>query len=379
MNSMVTNVPLTICHLTITNQNAIPRLLREANSAISGGYKCCIVAPGNNSSNNGVEIIGVSLPCCRLNRIIKTDREVFDKALSFNADIYQIHDPELLRFAIKLKKAGKTVIFDSHEFYGLQIREKKYIPILFRGFAAHMYMAYEKYVCKRIDAVLYVCTINGKNYFQDRATRSIELPNYPEIGFFRIPFNIKKTRESESEYIIYAGLLSPDRGITNLAEAAKQTGIKLRLCGAFESSQYEKFLKSEYGDTIDYRGVLSQNDLAKEYYGASAGMSTILPIGQYGVADTYPTKLLEYCWMGIPVIVSDFPFLRSFVEKNNCGICVKPDDVSAIGCAIKYLHDHQKEAHEMGQNGRHAVEKELNWGTQRVKLLDLYKELLNNE
>ena len=97
-----------------------------------------------------------------------TDGRIFEKECCSLAKAgYEVyfHDPELLRFALKLKSQGKKVIFDSHEFYGYQIKEKEYLPRFFRYIVGTVYMWFETFVCKRIDAVIQVCSVCGQNYF----------------------------------------------------------------------------------------------------------------------------------------------------------------------------------------------------------------------
>lgn len=53
----------------------------------------------------------------RFKRMIQGVKSVYSVAININADIYQLHDPELLTVALKLKKHGKKVVFDSHECY----------------------------------------------------------------------------------------------------------------------------------------------------------------------------------------------------------------------------------------------------------------------
>ena len=60
----------------------------------------------------GVQIHSVAkYPNQRFKRMWTTVNDVYKKALELNADIYHIHDPELLRIALKLKRKGKVVIY----------------------------------------------------------------------------------------------------------------------------------------------------------------------------------------------------------------------------------------------------------------------------
>ena len=81
---------------------------------------------------------------------------------------------------------------------------------------------------------------------------------------------------------------------------------------------------------------------------------------------------------GLPVIGSDFPLWKEIIEKENCGICINSDDVHEIADAVNKLLTDSELIESMGKNGRKAVEQKFNWSTQEAKLLELYKDLLND-
>ena len=92
------------------------------------GYEVYLVAKGESYSKNGVQVVGIGeAPGSRLNRMTRTAGNIYKAAVNIDADIYHLQDPELLPHALKLKKMGKLVIFDSHEDYLLTL-EKRWIP-----------------------------------------------------------------------------------------------------------------------------------------------------------------------------------------------------------------------------------------------------------
>ena len=78
---------------------------------------------------------------------------------------------------------------------------------------------------------------------------------------------------------------------------------------------------------------------------------------------------------GLPIICTDFVLWKEFIDKYNCGFCVKPKSVEDICTAIKYLLDNPERAKEMGLNGRKAIKEEFNWQNEKKKLFALYERI----
>ena len=149
MGSPVKGVIMKICQVTCVHKRYDTRIFYKiAVSTANNGfdsYLLCMDDKGN-ETKNGVHFVSVNYkPKNRIQRISKAWRHMKKPCLEIDADIYQLHDPELLRLGAFLKKHQKKVIFDSHEDYQ-NISEKKWIPKLFRKPIKRLYLAYEKRV-----------------------------------------------------------------------------------------------------------------------------------------------------------------------------------------------------------------------------------------
>lgn len=367
-----------ICHFTSVHSIDDVRIFeKECTSLAANGFDVTLIACGDiafTDEKNGVKRISLSVPVKnRLQRMIKRSNAVYKKALEINADIYHFHDPELLPIGLKLKKKGKKVIFDSHEFYGEQIREKQYFPKILRKIIARIYMKYESYVCKKIDAVIQVCTLNGKNYFRNRAKKSIFITNPPILQKnITNPIIFYKNRKAVS----YIGTLSLNRGITNIVKASVKAKVKLILGGNFNSSiYYDELTMLDGYSNVDYKGYINRNQMVEIFNQCFAGLSTLLHIGQYDKIDTFPTKVYDYMSAGIPVIISNTSYAKKMINKYKFGICVDPYNIDEIASVISYLNKNRTQAKQMGDNGRKAFEKEFNWQIEEKKLILLYNSL----
>jgi len=85
-----------------------------------------------------------------------------------------------------------------------------------------------------------------------------------------------------------------------------------------------------------------------------AGLAILSPAPNY--IESFPTKMFEYMALGLPVVVSNFPLYKAVVDSSECGICVDPQDPSALADAIELLVMDRPYASRLGANGRSAIQ-----------------------
>lgn len=350
---------------------------KECKSLASHGYDVCLIVNDNlpDETVDQVNIISTKFkPKSRIDRMLNSNKNIFKKAIEVDADIYHFHDPELMSIGNKLKKRGKKVIFDSHENYPMQIKEKEYIPKLFRKIIAKIYYFYETYSIKRIDAVVFPCTYSLKNPFENRAKKTAFIDNTPMLHELYDHFN--ENEEKLKNTICHIGTLTHDRGITHNIQAAYKAKVNLILGGVLSPERYlQEVSRSKEFACVDYKGHVNREEVIDILRKSSIGLCTIFNVGQYNKGDHFATKVYEYMAMGLPVIITDYPYAREELKKYKFGIPIDPENVDEIAEAILYLFKNPDIAKEMGKNGRLAVKEKYNWSIEEQKLFRLYGSL----
>ena len=366
-----------VCHMTSAHGEEDVRIFhKECVSLAKAGYDTYLVERGESREKDGVHIVGVGeISKSRRKRMIEGAKKVYEAARAVDADIYHFHDPELLPYGMKLKRAGKKVIFDSHEFYREQMHEKKYLPTWLRNCVAAVYGAYEDHVLRYCDAVISPCTLNGKSFFENRCRRVAIISNAAILGEFFDLYDPNTTKEDRQ--VCYVGGLTEARGISADIKAAYQANAVIALAGSFSPECYGETLKEmlEYA-CVRHLGSIDRSGVRELLRESQIGLCTLQDVGQYLKVDTFGIKVYEYLSMALPVILSHSFYNDYMIERYHFGICVDPINVDEIADAIRYLLDHPDEARQMGENGRRAVKEEFNWGVEEKKLLALYEDIL---
>lgn len=221
-----------VCHMTSAHTQEDIRIFhKECVSLAKAGHETFQVSCGSNYDKSGVHLIGIGEPeGSRRKRMTKSARKVYETARELNADVYHFHDPELLPYGLKLKRAGKKVIFDSHEDVPAQIMDKAWIPKFLRKIVSTTYRTYETYVVRQLDAVV-AATPHIAESFAGRCKKVVVVNNYPkldDIEFHETPF-------SEREPIVaYAGGIDELRGESIMIEAMKDVDGQLIIAGDHE-------------------------------------------------------------------------------------------------------------------------------------------------
>jgi glycosyltransferase involved in cell wall biosynthesis len=298
-------------------------------------------------------------------------RAILRVALGLSADVYHLHDPELLLIAGKLQRArGARVVFDAHEDLPRQILTKEWIPEAFRGVTAWTAEHTEDFLVSKLDGVI-AATPHIAARFVRINGHTIDVKNYPRAEEFA---GAPERRERRRQ-ICYVGSITRARGIEPLINALPLLpGIKLVLCGQFHEHAFERAMRALPGWAhVEHRGQVDRLGVQRALAESIAGVVTLLPTKAY--VDALPVKMFEYMAAELPVIASDFPILREIVERTNAGLCVDPSSPDAIAKAVRSLVGSAALIEQLGQAGRRAVMSTYNWSNEAKRLITFYETL----
>lgn len=364
-----------VAHLSSAHPRDDIRIFhKECKSLVAAGHRVSLVIGDNlgDACKDGVYIYDVRKSAGRLSRVLDTTSRVLRRAVSIDADIYHLHDPELLWVGLELKGRGKVVIFDSHEDVPVQLLNKPYLPPSVLRLLSWTYAAFERFVCGRLDGIIAATPFICRRFLEINP-RTIDVCNYPILNEFHPCANWS----GKADEVCYVGGLSPHRGIAEIVSAmALLPGTtRLNLAGGFsEPSFRDEVCASPGWLRVNELGVVDRDGVSRVYERSLAGLVTLHPIPNY--VDALPIKMFEYMSAGLPVIASDFPLWRDIIAGNHCGLCVDPLDPGAIGEAVRSLVASPDRAQAMGENGRSAVISKYNWQNEETKLLEFYQGLL---
>lgn len=362
-----------VCHITTVHPSDDVRIFhKECTSLAAFGFDVTLlILNAKSDSKNGVQIKGVPYPFKnRFHRIYKAPKVALLAALQLNADVYHFHDPELLRIATALKKAGKKVIYDVHEDVPRQIIGKYWIPKLFRIPISNVFEFYENRIAAKLDGII-TATPFIRDRFLKINSNTIDINNFPILE----EFDMNQEPNYSSKQVCYIGGIETVRGIKEMIDALEFTPYSLTLAGKFSSMALEQEMKAkQQWYKVDFKGFLNRAEIKNTLQQSMAGLVTLHPIINY--IDALPVKMFEYMAAGIPVIASDFPLWRSIVSESHCGTVVDPLNPKAIAAAITFYIEHPHIAKEQGANGKNAIRTKYNWNVEKEKLFQFYKKII---
>lgn len=319
----------------------------EASAFANAGYETVVYGR--------TEGVNVSYPGIQLRTCMEKMKDCFDQCLQENADYYIFHDPGLLNCAVKLRRKGKTVLFDAHENYEekLKTRIVDRFPFAkpFRKMLVEMWWIYEKRCIKSLSG----------NICADRTVQmkyggnTYLLPNMPSQRFYEdLP---ERTVGAETFRLIYVGTLTWDRGVVETIEAIKlcnHKNIEFHVIGDTQDEKLRDLLHN--AENTIWHGRVQWTHLKYHLVNADVGTVLLQPTEAYIYCPGENiVKLWEYMSIGLPVLLSDFKTLTDLNNELKFGKNVKPDDPSKIAEAIDWLIDHPQERKIMGENGRACV------------------------
>ena len=362
--------------MTTVHHPLDPRIYyKECQSLQNAGYDVTLIAPSSSDIGEETTIPVISLKKYK-NRFISmilSPIEAYRKAKKLNADFYHFHDPELLPAAWLLKKKSNVVVYDIHEDYETGIVTRDYLTKPIRIFISKVYKLTEKIFSRNMELCL------AEKYYKEKYPRGTCILNYPLLN---PKLMIAKVENKEIEdKVLYTGNVTTDRGALIHAVLPKvDRRISVHFYGRcpeyLANQMYQK--AGEQSDQLYIEGInryVPKEEIDVSYISRRwlAGLALFPPSEHYKKKEL--TKFFEYMTAGIPIICSDFPVWKKFINKYNCGIVVDSYNEEEIKNALNYLRLNPDVAAQMGENGREAVLEELNWKREEEKLIKWYENI----
>ena len=372
-----------IVHITTVHPALDIRIFqKQCRTLARAGHEVTLIAPRDTADRTpqierieGVTVHALPKPRNRRQRMLRTTRLAVRTALEIDADLYHLHDPELLPAARRLRGRGRPVVFDMHENLPKDLLTKPWLPAPLRRPASLAASLVERLLLARLAVVLAEDSYAADHAWLADATVVRNMPLVEELPTVE--------KQSPAPMVGYMGSISPARGSLVMLEALgilrrQSLDCGLELIGPISNGQShaaELTQKAKHLglDNVQISGWLPPQDAWRRIARCRVGLALLQ--NRPNFLHSLPTKMLEYMAMGLPVVVSDFPLYRKIVEPAGCGLCIDPTDPAAIAAALSRLLKNPAEATEMGRRGRQDALAHYRWDKEAERLLSLYERL----
>jgi glycosyltransferase involved in cell wall biosynthesis len=293
-----------------------------------------------------------------------------------SADIYYAIDLATLpgAWVCKVLRGGK-LLYDSRELwldYKLPPRSK-----MNRLFVKRC----ESFLIRRTDANVAAGVSAGKELSRRYSIpQPVVLLNVPEYRPFEhsTVFRDKLGIPAGQRVLLCMGTLRPDLGIEQAIYSLNYlSNCSLVIFGfGLESylSELKKVIRNEgLAERVYFSPGVPWDEVTR--YAMSADVGLVL---QQNVGLSYyyvsPCKLFESIVAGLPIVGSNLPDLKMYIEGYNIGVTCDQTNPREIADAINHILSDDKRYSEMKKNALEAA-KILNWDNESSKLIALCEKL----
>ncbi len=156
-------------------------------------------------------------------------------------------------------------------------------------------------------------------------------------------------------------------------EASKsEPDLRLILLGKGSQEEEIRSIFEEAGlsDRVYWGGVIGQKDLPDYYHASDLYISA-------SYSDGSSVSLMEALASGLPVLVSDIPGNKEWIDHDRNGWLFKTGSVENLADNILELFKNKDHLSQIGKEARKSAEKKANWEVNFQKLLNAYQLALN--
>ena len=347
-------------------------------------FQVILIAIGDfTGSKNGVEIIGITKPKSHLQRAFTTIFKVFALAIKQDADIYHIHDAEMLPFGFILSVLGKKVIYDIHENTKQDILLKPWIPAKRKAFIAGLYNQLLKFSSNFIHYIPVVANESFLPIFHVKENQFTVIQNFADAQQMN---NYKVTERSilPGNHIFYIGMIKDmyydinqlidalvilkNQGKTYYLHCVGYFGS--RTDNGFESNPNYELVKNQ----IHFYGFLDIDTAYKISMQCKIGIC--LKNQPETMLVSHERKFFEYISIALPSVFCNSKIYTDVLEKYPVGIAVNLKNSNEIATAIDQLFTNNEFYNNCIIACEKAANEDFNWQSQSIKLQNLYNNIV---
>ena len=365
----------TICHLTVAHKADDVRIFTKQCVSLSKikDFKVFLCSPGVLPLGSNVVHFKIPEPnSSRIKRIIKSQLIALNTISRIKADVWHIHDPELLPVASLLILMKKRVIWDSHENYhnqfNLRVNYRDYIPKYIKGGVNLVVRFFLKFVDKNAHGVVCATQLIAEKYSN---------PNRVIVGNEAIlgEFKLCKPQYGNSR-VIFIGSPNLQSCYKEVVDAiARIPELKLVVGSKYFNENLLEYSREVLNSRFEYKGWLARNELVDEISKSSIGLVT------YGYnlnhQDNKPNKFFEFCAAGLPIVATPTPFMNDLISSSQAGVLSMDFTSSSIEKALIELVTSENKWLDHSKSGKSWSARHGDWLKSESELLKLYFKILS--
>lgn len=192
------------------------------------------------------------------------------------------------------------------------------------------------------------------------ANRIIVIPNVVKIPKV-------KAHLEQGKYIAFAGRISSEKGIYTLLQAARITGLPVRIAG-----DYSKMpdIINKASANVSFLGHLDRDRLNNFYRQARFLVVPSIALESFGLV------IIDAMSYGLPVVASRIAGPMEIVEEGVTGLLFQAGDPTDLAEKIRNLWTHPDLCRQMGQAGREKAIREYSEDVYYKRLMAVYKKAI---
>ncbi|MBO1511769.1 glycosyltransferase [Metabacillus bambusae] len=374
-----------VISLVFNNFKNDSRVLKECTTLTENGYDVSVYALHEDGLKEQETISAIKVKRIKL-KTKKLSKSLFMQIIKYlelaykiikmskgKVDIIHCNDIMPLPIAVIVKKLSSgnvKIVYDAHEF---QTETQKLVGKKLRK---KLTFWTERFFIRSVDQVLTVSEGIAEEYQKRYNIPKPKLVlNCPAYNVIKKEDKFRELYDIDPHQVIflYQGALTPGRGIEKLIDAFEERNNNDSVLIFMGYGQLEAKVKAaaEKNENIFYKEAVAPHEVLSYTTSADIGISLI----ENSCLNYYyclPNKLFEYAMVGLPVLVSNLPEMKEIVSKNQNGIVVKENTVTAFKQGLDDIM--KQDRNEMANNSLNLA-KTFNWQNQEETLLQVYRQL----